>query len=836
MALPTTDDFKKIANLYVALFNRAPDTAGLNFWANALANGASASAITQGFLTAPEGVTTYPAGQTAEAFIRAFYQTTFGRAPDDGGLQFWLTALQSAGGVGSTAARAQVVSQISTIVSTALTAAESASSANAQTALDRALFANKIEYGLFLATQTTLAGDAWLAANLALNKVTADAASVVALKTALVTSQPGGGGVVVDASKVFTFTDVQLNTPPTAAAGGTGIDSLALTITTAANIAVGTANVQNVERITVYTDVNAAATTMIDAGRFVNATTFISASAKNLSFTNLLASQTGVVTRLDAGNNAITNGNSDFTYANGVTAGSVSLTGGLSQGTVAAFGTNLASVSISTSQGPIGVTGIQVGSSVNALAINAVSSLVIGTGGITGNTGNSLAITVTGAGSVDFSTAANSAIRPALLSLNASGNSGGVLARISGDNTRATTVIGGSGNDAIRLYGTFGANTSVNLGDGNDTLSGEGATFGAGSEINGGAGTNTLSFYALGQTNGAVFRNFQVLNVTANTTPTPAFDRDLTTLTNTTITSLLLGAGKAVDNTVLNVTQNLLVTGNAATPSANTTLGITGAAVNNYTITFNNAAAASTDAGLLTIASVVGLNIVSGGASGAQNKITLSDAALKTLVITGTSSLQVAFSAATTATDSINASALTNGFTLDTTNVVAGAGGLTITGSTNFVNTLTIAQKASVTVGAAADIVNLKNLGVAGTTLTNITDKLVTITNFGVGDKVDFGTITGGTVSTSLYIYTPAGGAALDVAVAAAVVASTAQNVAAKEFAAFALAGDTYVVADIDHSGTFNAGDVVVKLAGVVSLTGATVDVAGAIVTIPAGL
>jgi len=128
MATATPAQQAQIANLYVALFNRAPGAADLTFWSDAIAKGASMPTITQGFLTAPESATIYPQGQTGAEFVAKFYPTVFGRAVDAGGLAFWTAALESSGGAASTAARAMLVSQIVSIVAVKLAGSTAAGS------------------------------------------------------------------------------------------------------------------------------------------------------------------------------------------------------------------------------------------------------------------------------------------------------------------------------------------------------------------------------------------------------------------------------------------------------------------------------------------------------------------------------------------------------------------------------------------------------------------------------------------------------------------------------------------------------------------------------------
>jgi len=195
MATTPTAQQLAIVNLYTSLFNRAPDAAGLSFWVQALNNGASLATITQGFLSTPESSAIYPASQTSAQFVTAFYQTVFGRAPDAAGLAFWVSAVDAAGGSGSAAAKALIVSQIDAIVSTPLTSkpANLTDAEYAQTVSDRATFANKVSVGAFFALDTpgtdlSLAKQALAGVNA--SPASADAGKLVAAGTTAVTPPP----------------------------------------------------------------------------------------------------------------------------------------------------------------------------------------------------------------------------------------------------------------------------------------------------------------------------------------------------------------------------------------------------------------------------------------------------------------------------------------------------------------------------------------------------------------------------------------------------------------------------------------------------------------------
>jgi len=81
---------EEVAKLYVATFNRAPDSVGLNYWVNDSFDGhPTLSGIAQSFFDAPETQALYPAGTTVRAFIESVYQNLFNRAPDRAGLSYW---------------------------------------------------------------------------------------------------------------------------------------------------------------------------------------------------------------------------------------------------------------------------------------------------------------------------------------------------------------------------------------------------------------------------------------------------------------------------------------------------------------------------------------------------------------------------------------------------------------------------------------------------------------------------------------------------------------------------------------------------------------------------
>src|ERR1700730_1628111 len=86
--------------LYIGYFNRAPDAAGLNFWVNALTNGASLVNVANAFANSAEAQAAYPFLVTPNvtdptSFVTQVYQNVLNRAPDAAGLAFWVGQLNA---------------------------------------------------------------------------------------------------------------------------------------------------------------------------------------------------------------------------------------------------------------------------------------------------------------------------------------------------------------------------------------------------------------------------------------------------------------------------------------------------------------------------------------------------------------------------------------------------------------------------------------------------------------------------------------------------------------------------------------------------------------------
>ena len=85
-----------VYKLYQAAYARTPDNSGFRFWAaSADANGTSALHLADSFLAAPEFTQRYGANPSNTAYATAMYTNVLGRAPDSAGLNFWVNALNN---------------------------------------------------------------------------------------------------------------------------------------------------------------------------------------------------------------------------------------------------------------------------------------------------------------------------------------------------------------------------------------------------------------------------------------------------------------------------------------------------------------------------------------------------------------------------------------------------------------------------------------------------------------------------------------------------------------------------------------------------------------------
>ena len=89
----TTPTQENVTKLYVATFNRAPDAGGLDYWVNGA--GLDLGGIAKSFFDQPETQQTYPPSATTTEFVEAIYHNLFNRASEQAGLNYWVAELDS---------------------------------------------------------------------------------------------------------------------------------------------------------------------------------------------------------------------------------------------------------------------------------------------------------------------------------------------------------------------------------------------------------------------------------------------------------------------------------------------------------------------------------------------------------------------------------------------------------------------------------------------------------------------------------------------------------------------------------------------------------------------
>jgi hypothetical protein len=85
----------QVYRLYQAAFNRVPDLGGLGFWISAADKGQSMVSIAQGFMNSAEFTALYGANPTNTSMVTTMYTNVLHRAPDSGGVAFWVSVLDN---------------------------------------------------------------------------------------------------------------------------------------------------------------------------------------------------------------------------------------------------------------------------------------------------------------------------------------------------------------------------------------------------------------------------------------------------------------------------------------------------------------------------------------------------------------------------------------------------------------------------------------------------------------------------------------------------------------------------------------------------------------------
>lgn len=803
--------FNQIQQLYIAYFGRPADPVGLLFWATQVdaANG-NVAAVIAGFSASSESNALYAGVPTAQK-VSAIYLNLFNRLPEPAGQAYWVAQIDS-GAV--TQAQAAYQIQSSAGPGDASAVANKLAMANAFTAqID-----TPAEISGYSGAISAAYGRAYLAAvdstPASVSSANNNLLSAVVLATGTTTPVTPGGATTTTyvlttgidnltgtaADDLFTAlidTTNSANSTLTAGDtinGGAGIDTLLLTVqgTTAASWP--GANMSNIERLLISDRHTGGSNGLYTLSGVTGLTTVASnVSTGSVAFDGLKAGMTVAM----IGDGATALGNISVN-GSGNPLVKLLISGG-TKGTPTIFNSGSATEATINSTGAANTLGLLTlttsNFSITSMTINAATDLKAALNSNDYTSASTL--TVTGAGKVELGKAASQYFNGS--TINASANSGGLTTSV---HANIKNFVGSSGED--RLYGTNGVLTSP-------------------VSIDGGAGIDTVAAILIDSNNAAAFKSFEVLDLTGGANNGGALD--VSQMTGSTITGVLLD-GDTVSNVTLSGLSlspsgfNVNVTGNSG--NRVTTLDFNDVSATNDVLnyTFNPTLTTAAYAGTVKSDGIETININSSGIAGTENRLTITDDALKSLVITGNRPLDLAVTAqngiaGVSQLTSIDGSADTGNLSIvlsrpittvqPALNIKTGSGNDNIT-----VTTSAVAGSVGATVetGAGNDLVVLSGATVRDTTNPQFT----TLVNPQAGDTLQFGAVTNFNGSAIVI----AGGQTLVQAL------NTATSLTNNTAQWFLLNNEAYIVFNGTTTAGFDSTDIVVKITGVTDLSGIT--------------
>jgi hypothetical protein len=807
--------FDQIQQLYIAYFGRPADPVGLNYWASQVdaANG-SVAAVIAGFAASSESNALYAGVPTAQK-VSAIYLNLFNRLPEAAGLAYWTQQIDS-GTVTQAQAAYQIQSSAGPGDASAVVnklAMAKAFTAQIDTTAEITGYSGAIAaaYGrAYLTSVDSTQASVNSATSSLLNSVaTATGTTVPTTTTPPVTptAPVGATYVLTTASESLTgtagddtFTGIIDSVTPGNSTlnfkdfldGGSGTDALTVTVQGAATATWPTVSLSNIEKLSIRDQHTGGGFSLYNLSGVTGLSTVASnVSTAAVSFTGL---QTGTTVAV-LGNKVTSVGNVAFNMANNSDTVSLLLDGGV-QGaaTISNTSTTATTATIASTGAANKVSTISLGGaeSFSSLTINATTDLTATLQAA--DYKSTASLTVTGAGKVDLS----STLGFDGAKIDASANSGGLTIALSSSNIQ--TVVGSSGAD--RILGT--------------------SLLGSASSIDGGAGIDTMSASLVGAGNGAIFKNFELLDLGSGANSGAL---DVGQLSNSTITGVVLSGNAVAPTVVLNNVVDTPTGFNVSVISdsfnSNLTLNFNNVTGSNDVLNFDFANVASTQAsaGTVTAQGIETVKLNSGGV-GSHNALTLVDSSLKSVVITGGLALSLNVSAqnpigGASQLTSIDGSAATGTLNIAVAAPASGTqSALVIKGGTGN-DSFSLATSAAsgslgveVTTGAGADTIYLANATVRDASNPQFT----TITDAHTGDKLQFGANTT-FVSAAVSI---AGGQTVTQAL------NTATSATAYTAQWFVYGPDSYIVYNTSPAG-FDASDIVVKVSGVTDLSGMTV-------------
>ena len=665
----TTAMQNQIAQNYIAILGRNPDSAGFSFWVNQLADAnntpTAQTAIVNGFGNSTEFRSTYASLSTTAA-VTLLYNNVLLRAPDSGGLTFWSNYANSLITSGQTLTNAYAQTAAAIIYNASNNGSTDSASVNARTAT--AVTAGTTPNTTYTLTTgvETITG----ASNVVVNgSITGSVAPGVDTLNAADSIILTGTGNVMNVTHT-----ALLNTDATNGALISGVQTFNIRNASAA----GAGNLVTLDATKI------AALTSVQSNL----------SSGDIAVTGLVSGATvGVI-----GNGTLVNGASSFTYGATPTAATLNIQNGVTAGAISVLGAAVTTVNVNSTGAANTVAGITAAATTTAVAINATTALV--TGGITG-VAAATTITVSGSAAnattgtkvaVDLGTLAANAT-----TVNASGLTNGGIALQLG--AAADKITGGAGGGNVINTGAIVLTGSVAVSGLNNTL------------VVGAAA-------AVAATPAAKYTGFQTLQ---------------NTVTNATLdASLIVGVTAVQDNsagtasgfTNLSATQGAAITVLQSEAGSQFALKDATGTSDAFTITGGSGVAATAvNVTNLNITGVETINYVNTATAASTLSFGTGSGTLKTLTLTGTGGLTVdlAAQANTDATTviAVNASGLTakatgtNTFTLLdtvgghalTTATITGSAGdnAYILGGTTGTDTLAVGKIVTITGGALKD-------------------------------------------------------------------------------------------------------------------------------------
>lgn len=539
---------QSVAALYVAVFNRAPDAAGLNAWTAVITSGQQTFAQVAAGFAAHEVFTTGIGTLSNTDFVAALYQNILGSAGDAGGIANWSNQLNA--GMSKADVAALFVQAALTVDIPAMLAAGSLTAAEAAAATVRQqTLTNKADVGIYFANtlgaasnlnpNTVSSSKAGLeadpiynASKAAIANVTDSPASVAAAKDAIAvaagSSNPAqallggtftltaGADTIVGgaASDVINALTVQADGGPATTLsafdsidGGAGNDTLNIYSDGTDNVGLNGATVKNVETININNSGAGTGFGAVDASKFVGATA--------INQVNIANAVTGLAAGTVAGFKGVT--------ATGLTALSVTAATAAASASVqldavkGAASTNVATATVAgDALNSVTVAGTLAQTTVNATAASLALGVTAGKDvqTLTVNSAVKTTLTVTeGAGTtqevktVDASASAGdisylgTVINGANVATIKTGAGADTVtiatvtvkddATTTADETVSALLETGAGVDNLTINTSGTGTTTVNAGEGNDTVTL--TTDGSGKlTVNLGAGNDTF--------------------------------------------------------------------------------------------------------------------------------------------------------------------------------------------------------------------------------------------------------------------------------------------------------------------------------------------------------